>query len=365
MTVNLRENLIILLLLTCLSLSSCNNDPHNNDDYETINAGDFNEIITFEDEVLASPGLITTKGKDKLAVLDAGHEKVVVVSTEGEKDFSFGGYGGAAGEWGAEASPANMSLSANRNSFMISDPGHAMIHLYDSNGNSTRSLPLNDYLHQQDITLLVDDMVLAVTNGEQNSLAQAYEITEDMTPITSYGTPLTEPVSDTGINMHEIRDQLANGTVPDALKNEAIADGSNDQIAIILNSLGEVLLYDINGELKWRKELPAYVSDPLWQRAIAMNEEIPSSDAAYSPLQMATGIEIMNNKVYVLTMGTDDDDEIDQFMLIYSTDGQLVDSYRIKDEEGVLALADFIVMPDETIYFTDFANAELLKFDEL
>lgn len=69
-----------ILLLMGLFVSSCNGDTQNEYD-QIINATDFVKVISFEDELLASPVLITRHGVDKMAILDVGLEEVAVVNS--------------------------------------------------------------------------------------------------------------------------------------------------------------------------------------------------------------------------------------------------------------------------------------------
>lgn len=332
--------------------------------FDTISADRFQNVANAEENVLAMPIRIEIIDNNRLAVLDPGMEEVLVFNINGEREFSFGGYGEGPGEWG-DGSAANMHFGAAANRFIISDPARQMLHLYNGEGEVTQSLELEEYMIREDKALLSGDTLLVGTNGHEEALVQLLDLSNGLEPVGTIGEPAAEPESEMGMSVtREIGASLADGELPEAIMNEALVAGSKNHVAIVLTALGEIRLHDTNGTEKWRKQLPDSVTEPLWDRAIEKNKEVENDAAAYTPLELAADVVIADDRVFVLTTGTKDpEDGIDQFLLVYSLDGERLESYRLEQQDKPLGLTDMVVSGNGELFITDAANARVVKLD--
>lgn len=329
--------------------------------FETIRPDSFSTFGTADNDVLAMPVRIEFMDDSRLAVLDPGMEQVLVFNRNGEREFSFGGYGEGPGEWG-NGSAANMHFGAAAKRFIVSDPARQMLHLYNSEGETTQSLELEEYMIREDKALLSGDTLLVGTNGHEETLVQMLDLSNGLEPIGTIGEPAAEPESEMGMSAtRKIGGLLAEGELPEAIVNEALVAGSKNHVAIVLTALGEIRLYNKRGDELWREELPETVTEPLWDRAIEKNKEVENDAAVYTPLELAADVVIADDRIFVLSTGTKDpEDGIDQFLLVYSLDGERLESYRFEQGENPLGLTDMVVSANNEIFMTDAANARII-----
>lgn len=356
------KNMFCFLFFLLLVLTSCQDNENIQDRklhqlaIDTLFIDDFEMLISVESNLLAQPSQLAVIDENTFAVHDAGLGKIVVFDRNGEKLFEFGRAGSGPGEW----DPGFMGLDYYANRFILTDRNAFRFLLFDRDGTHLKTIEIPDYLRLADKKLLAENRVLSSSSGHQESLALILDLDENATIIERIGSPEVNPPETW--NFDEIREVLSSGNIPDALRNEALVASSDKGFLILMNVLGELRYYDTDGQLRWQQVLPDEITGPLWDFVIKINQQTRES-VFVNPMH-STNLQLMDDRIYLLTFKYPEADERDVRLLVYNLDGNLIRHTVLLDsDDEQRALWDFDVDDHHRLYFVDVAYGRILRWN--
>jgi hypothetical protein len=268
------KNILWFLFILLLSLFSCQGNESIQDResfqvaIDTLYIDEFEMLISVESDLLAQPNQLAIIDENTFAVHDQGLGKIIVFDQNGEMQYEFGRAGSGPGEW----NPSYIgTFDYFDNRFILTDRSTLRMLLFDREGThieTTVDTPVD--LRFADIKLLAESKVLLSSNGNEESLAHILNLDDNAAIIERIGSPEVNPPET--FNFNEIRDVLSSGNIPDALQNVALVSGSEKGFPILMNVLGELRYYDLNGQLQWQQVLPDEITVPLWDFVIEKNQ---------------------------------------------------------------------------------------------
>lgn len=321
---------------------------------DTLYIDQFSEVITTESGLLATPVGIVPVGDDNFAILDANLHRVLVFDKSGDKMFEFGGSGSGPGEW--EMFPSGLNYTDN--TFMVFNSGRFFFNLYDTEGDFISSSPASRFMSVSNFRLLPDKKLLVNTSGREDALAIVIDLSNESEIIERIGTPTGE-IGD----MRDIESErlaLAEGTLKPYHKNTAIVESGDGGYWLFMNGLGELRFYDAEGELKLSKSIPKSIKEPIFDMVVRRNRDDARPHTVFN-LSYALVFKKFGDKLYILTTAYPEEDDIHQNLLVYTTDGDLVQRYVIKRDENESMLYDFFITADNELVALEVMNSRVLK----
>lgn len=347
---------IILFSSACTNQATTNGDKSTEVDSLQINA--MNVVVPTSSELLGEPRELVLMDEQHFAVYDHAYQKMMVFDTSGTKQYEFGSTGRGPGEWDPMSGATDLNFRNNQ--FLTNNREEFKLDLYDREGAHIRSIPYKYYPRYSDKVWMEDEQLLAATHGKDSTLAVVTNLNNNEEIVLSIGTSATDYLE--RMDLDQERESYTNGEVPESAKNEALVAKAPDGFILFINAVGEIQRYSNEGELLFKKLIPNYVKQPIFDHAIQRNKELDSPGVVY-PLEYAKDIRVENGLLYIFMPKKGLDGNVpDAQILIYDLDGMLQKQYVFTDQENSHFLYDMIIDEQSNIYLIDVMNAQILSF---
>ncbi len=353
------------LLLLLVAASGCESDvaPASADEGsiepDTLYIDNFEEIITTESMLLAQPFgpvIYRTEGEDRLAYFDYGHNQVRIFSTDGELLLEFGSTGGGPGEWEEMSGAGHLSIAGEQ--IYLTDHGHFTYDLFTTDGDFIRSIEMPRHLNYNDKYLIEENRLLAATNGHEDALAVIVDLENDGEILQHIGESLADPP--THRTLEEERLAYAEGEVPEVALNEALVRPAENGYLLLMNSMGELRFYDLEGDLTFQSSLPEEIKDPIFEFISWSNRE-NAAPHTVMPLRYIRYMVVADDQIYLLSSNFPQADELDDHLLVYNLDGELIRHLVLVDRENEAVFSGFGIDSSRNLYLTEVMSARVLK----
>ncbi len=353
------KHVYLLSLLLLILVAACSPDTSTDHSQsvivpDTLFIDQFSEIISTESELLAMPYGMVKVNDDSFAILDATLHRIMLFNYDGEKLFEFGGQGGGPGEWDMFPS----GLNFNDGIFSIFSSGSFFFNLYDETGEFLSSAPAKNYMSTSQFRLMPDKHLLVNTNGREEALAVVLDLANDSNILHKIGTP-TGDLTDMR-DLEGERQALADGNIPVYSMNNAFVEYDKNGYWLFMRGLGELRYYSKDGELQISTKIPESIKTPIFDYVVKMNREDARPHTVFN-LSYALTFRKFEDSIYVLTPAFPELDEIDQHLLVYSTEGELTQHYVIKKDDQESMIYEFFVTDDERLIALEVMNARVLE----
>jgi hypothetical protein len=302
-------------------------------------------VVPMESDLIGSVVELHVSGDGFVYLLDGLANGVHVVSPQGELVRTIGRQGQGPGEL---LRPAALSLFAD--SLIVKDVGNGRLQAFTLGGEplGTRSLP---GAYQGDIH--VDGSVVRPTLGMDSVLAVIHS--PDGEERARVGEVLAPPVA--LVNMARIREEIAQGEVPDIFLNTADVRFADDGgIWLVIPAAGLVERYDPTGRQLVSRTLAEPEFAAARERFIAANEEAEANRVF--PLRYIRHLRPVGDALWLL-LDTGPDGVAT--VLVLSGSGEIAARLRFPQVQGASHVAP---TPDGAgVYFVLPDRAELVRVD--
>lgn len=265
---------IFCVSFTVFLLMSCTSETSTEKIIPISELSDFETVISFEDEVLASPASLKYTGDSTLFVFDQGLGKVIELKENGEVIREYGRMGRGPGEF----QRVNNIYITDDYLFVI-DPGKFAIHKFGRNGELHSTFDYGNSENQSTAAPPPPPMGLSVT---ANNINNRPAITHDGNLLLS-AIRLADSTEAIFYRMNWKGEQLSSiGEIPEGstfiLNNEKMRDDVNDRVIptyyranvfpvidrsspgdlfLVYSAFPKIMKYNSEGEKIWESNIPS------------------------------------------------------------------------------------------------------------
>lgn len=286
----------VILFITFTGCSSHN--PSEDTEPVVVELTDFETIISFEDEILATPVILKYAGNSTLFVYDEGLGKVIMLNEKGGILQEFGQRGPGPGEF---QRVNNLFLAENH--LYVTDPGKYSIHKFEIDGELAATLlygevanqantppppPMGMSVRAKNITnqpaVTSDGNVILSSIVLGDSVQSIFKLNDwDGNSVSTIGEV---PEGSTFILDNEkIKEDVSNRVVPSYYRADAypVQDKMNpDEYFLVYSALPLIAKYNSTGEMLWEMEIPSTPeTDSVTTRFFNVMEKMQRSDIRF------------------------------------------------------------------------------------
>jgi DNA-binding beta-propeller fold protein YncE len=292
---------------------------------------DIDTLIGLEGGALAKPYELTTDDQGRIYVTDADSSTIKVFSAEGGYLHSIGRRGAGPGELDTPR-----SVRVRGDTVWVVNGGNGRLELFRTDGPylASRLLPPGALAAAVDIG--VGGALLVTTNGRDSALAVRYDSAGAV--VGRVGQPVAPPAE--VWDFPAIKQRLASGEVPDALRNSALpvlaADGA---VWLFLQTEGVLHRFPENDSREWSLSLDEPEFARIREEVVRLNRADSNPSRFVQPL-LAVTAQVVGSDLWLLLRMPEAEGTV---FLVVGVDGALRRRVAVP---GARAIRGFAVSPD-------------------
>lgn len=344
---------------------------------EVVELEKYETIVSFEDNLLATPTSLIYDGVSSLFVYDLSESKVLELDIEGNLIQEIGRSGRGPGEF---RMLNNMFIQQDDLYFM--DAGQFLIHHYNRDGEHIHSLDYGDlgYISSTPLPPVNTNQVIAsdlthqphVTGTGDVLLAAAFihETPNHMFDVVNLegdvqsGIGKVSDGSDFVFQQEEYRTSISYRNIPDIdkLNTFPVNDRSNpDEVFIINSATAGISKYSTSGDLLWEQEVPRVeeldsIKINLFQRMdrlshgsrLIFNQYLAGTSTANGDLYLATNSNPVSNTPLWIHQ--------------FNSDGELTGRFKILSDVAIPPIFDIDLKLRRIFVVTEEAEIRVYTF---
>jgi hypothetical protein len=346
--------IVFAFIITLISISvSCSPDPVTSE-VQHVELTQFETIIAYEDNTLATPTILKYDGHSNLFVYDYGIGHILKLDKSGNIVKKIGQEGSGPGEF---IYVSNMVL-LNDFLFLV-DYAQFYIHKFSVMGEYHASLdygalgyffelpPMNPslirapdptgepYIHS------IDKVMFSTLGGDDDSFHSIYEIRDWEGRHLAYLGKIPEGAAFT-MDQSEYRNSITDREVPAIEKTNVfpINDQRNhDEIFLIYSSLPKIMKYNSSGEKLWKKEVPYLPEIDSVASGIYKNMENLRPGLRMKVNKYVAGTSTPNGDLY-LAINSHPENINSLWIHRFNKNGELTERFNIESETTIPPIFD-------------------------
>lgn len=307
----------------CLGCVAPDTDPP----AETIVITALDTVVTTESASLAAPVDLDLDLDGRLYVSDVQANQLLLVDLDRRDTTRIGGPGQGPGELSAPG-----PIAALPGGVLVVDRRNGRVQHLTSSGEVVGARPASPWVLSGASFLRADGHLFATTRGQGGRLAVEFDSLS--VELRSIGVPIVDPPEIA--NFAAIKAAIADRTIPDDLRNEAlVAADAAGQVWIAMQTEGEIRRYDTGGALMWRTAIEEPEMKRTLENFFTANAAEPNP-ARFISLRYFRDIEIVADDLWVLLDSSPPDPAV---IVVIGRDGSPVRRIEVAHAGGATALA--------------------------
>lgn len=336
-----KSNIAPALFIMCLVACSPQSTPSETAPSQQL--GNYQTIVSFEDEVLADPEHITfDTASGYLLVYDAKLESVMALNKNGTVTQTFGREGKGPGEYQAVS-----NIYALKNHIYIVDDRQYVIHRYNRDGTLDATMNYGQYgTHRMNNPIVVaQDRVLLPRATVENTM---YTLRRwDGSKLADIGA--VPKASTDRLSYDDYRAAVSSQTIPNYFKPHsfAVADSTSSNLFLIYEAFPKIHNYQLSGELNWQtSQITTSEIDSISTAYYNFMDIVLKRADAVRPLKKYVDAQVRNKKVFLST-STDYDQPL--WIHQFNGNGELMLRYNLESEVGLSS--DFAISGEDKKFY--------------
>lgn len=247
-----------------------------------------------------------------LHVADYGFKHVLIVGPAGEPRDTIGNEGTGPGEFQMPG-----AIGASDDSVRVFDARSNLVQVFDAAGEFARSYRLEAPGIGGSQAFTPDGTTAVTIGGFDESMVLILDPAGQ--PMASLGAPLVPPVQ--FYDFTAIKNQIGEGRVPDAIRNQAIvAWGPDRSVYLAFLAEPQVRRYDADGQILWTRDLDEPVLTVAREAFFQKNRE-EENPAAFYPLRYLTDATVVDGDLWLLLETAEQEDGL--LLVLAANDGTI------------------------------------------
>jgi hypothetical protein len=331
-------------------LVSCTTESSSTEKIPISELDDYETIISFEDEVLATPVIMKYTVDSTLFVYDQGLGKVLALKESGEVIHEYGQKGRGPGEF-----QLVNNIYVSEEHLYVTDPGKYAIHKFNRNGELNATFNYGDTENQSSIAPPPPPMGLSVQakninnqpfifpNG--NMLLSGINFEDSTKAVFNLVNWEGEQLSSVGeipagstfiLDYEKIREDVQNRVSPSYYRSNAFPvnnDSNQDEYFLVYSALPKIAKHDASGEKIWEAKIPNVPEiDSVTNRFFTAMEKMQRADIRNRILleYYTAGVSAPNGNLF-LAMNRNP-----LWIHKFNADGKLIKRYKLASDETEL-----------------------------
>lgn len=325
----------IVFILLIIFLSGCGREKVPT--IEEIIIEDAETIISFDDDLLASPIDLVLDNTGTLYIIDTQLNQILKVGEDAREHKIIGRQGQGPGEFNMP-----VRIYINNDILHVIDYGNNRIQTLDTDGKFLGGYPIPPDAIAAIPHIVSDDKVAVVTYGNRKALVALYD--REGNVIQTFGEPV---VDHTRIwDFTKIKSEINRGGIPDELRNNVLPVFSNERsLWILFQTESKIQKYSETGSLLFEKEITLPEFDRIKEYFFRRNEEAP--EATFYVLQYILSGKIVDEELWVLLNTPGDDPTV---LLVILENGRIDRKIIFSDVRGASTFTYDAI--NDKIYFS-------------
>ncbi len=309
----------IVYILLVVILSGCGREKAPT--IEEFIVEDAETIISFDDDLLASPIDLVLDNTGTLYIIDAQLNQILKVGEDAREHRVIGRQGQGPGEFNMP-----VRIYINNDILHVIDYGNNRIQTLDTDGKFLGGYPIPPDAIAAIPQIVSDDKVAVVTHGNHEALVALYDTEGNI--IQTFGEPAVDHIRIW--NFTKIKSEINRGLIPDELRNNVLPVFSNERsLWVLFQTEPKIQKYSETGSLLFEKEITLPEFDRIKEYFFRMNKEAP--EATFFDLQYFLSGRVIDEELWVLLNIPDDNPSV---MLVISEDGEIDRKIIFSDVRG-------------------------------